>query len=89
MSAVARQWLVDLLLGVVVGGLLGAIVAVNFVITVGIDRGYEASIPDVFRQNVLAGIVTVAILIAGPIAGVAVARRRRRPSRPPPPSAPD
>lgn len=72
-----RGWLVDLLVGGIVGGVVGAIVAVNFVIYVGIDRGYEASIPDVFQQNVLAGIVTVAILVAGPVAGVVVARRLR------------
>jgi hypothetical protein len=45
---------------------------------VGIEGGYEASIPDVFRQNLLAGIVTVVILAAGPVLGVAIARRMRR-----------
>lgn len=54
----------------------GAIVAVNFIITVGI--GYDVSIPEVFRDNVLSGIVTVAALVAGPIAGVALMRRSRR-----------
>ena len=70
-----RRWPTDIL---VVGGVVGAIVAVNFVIYVGIDRGYEASIADVFRQNTLAGSATVAILAAGPVLGVVVARRRRR-----------
>jgi len=73
-----RRWLTDILVGGVVGGVVGAIVAVNFVIYVGIDRGYEASIADVFRQNTLAGSATVAILAAGPVLGVVVARRRRR-----------
>lgn len=73
-----RVWLVDAVVGGIVGGVVGAIVAVNFVIYVGIDRGYEASIADVFGQNMLAGIVTVTVLVAGPVLGVVVARRLRR-----------
>jgi hypothetical protein len=55
----------------------GAVAAVNFMIYVGVERGYEASIADVFKQNMLAGIVTVSILILGPVFGVLVARLRR------------
>lgn len=73
-----KPWFFDLLGGGIIGGAAGAIVAVNFVIFVGIGGGYEASIPDVFRQNVLAGIVTVGILAAGPVLGVVIARRMRR-----------
>lgn len=73
-----KPWFVDLLGGGIIGGATGAIVAVNFVILVGIEGGYEASIPDVFRQNLLAGIVTVVIVAAGPVLGVAIARRMRR-----------
>lgn len=73
-----RQWLVDGMIGVAVGALVGAIIAVNFAIFVGIEGGYEASIADVFRENVLFGIVTVAILVAGPVFGVLMMRRRRR-----------
>ena len=72
-----RGWLIDIVAGGVIGGVAGAIVAVNFVIYVGIEDGYEASIPDVFRQNVVAGIVTVAILLGGPVLGIVGARRRR------------
>jgi hypothetical protein len=73
-----RNWLVDLCSGAIVGGVIGALGAVNFVIYVGIDDGYEANIADVFRQNTLAGLVTVALLILGPVLGVIVARRIRR-----------
>jgi uncharacterized membrane protein len=73
-----KPWLADLVGGGIIGGATGAIVAVNFVIFVGIEGGYEASIPDVFRQNLLAGIVTVVILAAGPVLGVVIARRMRR-----------
>lgn len=66
------------MVGIAIGGLVGAIVAVNIVIYAGIERGYEASIPDVFRQNALVGVLTVATLIAGPVVGVLVMRRRRR-----------
>jgi uncharacterized membrane protein len=78
-----REWMADALVGGLVGGVVGAVVAVNFVIYVGIQDGYEASLPDVFRQNVVAGIVTVLVLFAGPVLGVIVARRlRRRRNRP-------
>lgn len=78
MSSRARAWLVDIVVGGVIGGITGAIVAVNFVIFVGIDDGYEASIAEVFRQNAIAGLLTVAILGFGPVCGVVVARRTRR-----------
>jgi len=76
----ARHWFTDILVGGAVGAIAGAIVAVNVVITAGIDRGYEASIPEIFRENVLIGIVTVMVLAAGPVLGVVTARwsRRRR-----------
>ena len=67
----------DIILGAVLGGVVGAIVAVNFVIYSGIEGGYEASIPEVFRQNAAVGIVTVSILLAGPVVGVVLARRIR------------
>lgn len=73
-----RNWLFDILVGGVLGGVVGAIVAVNFVIYVGIDEGYEASIGQVFDQNALAGIVTIAVLTACPIIGIYAARRIRR-----------
>ncbi|MEZ5176151.1 MAG: hypothetical protein R2823_08095 [Acidimicrobiia bacterium] len=66
----------DVIVGLVAGSIVGAIVAVNFIITVGI--GYDVSIPDIFRESVLAGIVTIGILVAGPIVGVILMRRRRR-----------
>lgn len=48
-----RQWIIDLVLGVIIGGLVGAIVAVNFIITLGI--GYDVTLPQVFRANILVG----------------------------------
>jgi len=78
MKETQRGWLVDILAGGIIGGVVGAIVAVNFVIFSGIEDGYEASIAAVFRQNILIGLVTVAVLLAGPPLGVVVARRQRR-----------
>jgi uncharacterized membrane protein len=71
-------WLRDLSIGVVAGGIVGAIAAVNFVIFSGMERGYESTIAEIFRQSVVAGIVTVGLLLAGPIVGVWLMRRRRR-----------
>jgi hypothetical protein len=73
-----RNWLVDILAGGLVGGFVGAIAAVNFVIYTGVDQGYEASLFEVFEYSVLAGVVTVLILVAGPVVGVLTARRMRR-----------
>lgn len=71
-----RQWIIDLGLGMILGGLIGAIVAVNLIITVGI--GYDVTLPEVFGENLPVGLITTAILISGPIAGVALMRRLRR-----------
>lgn len=72
-----KSWLIDLVVGGIAGGFVGAIVAVNVVIYAGIERGYEATIPEVFRQNTLIGLVVVTILSAGPLVGVWIARRVR------------
>ncbi len=66
----------DVAIGVVVGGLGGAIVAVNLIIFAGI--GYDVTIPEVFRQNTFVGVVAVGVLLAGPVAGVVLMRRYRR-----------
>ena len=73
-----KGWLVDLTVGGLVGGLVGAVAAVNFVIYTGIEQGYEASLAEVFQHSLIAGIVTVMILVAGPVLGVLTARRLRR-----------
>lgn len=59
-----------------VGFGVAAIVAINLVIFSGIEDGYEASLPEVFRQNVFVGILVVLILAIGPVAGVMIARKR-------------
>lgn len=73
-----RQWLVDITVGGVIGGIVGGIAAVNVVIYSGVDRGYQASITEVFEYSPLVGIATLLILVAGPMLGVVVARRVRR-----------
>ena len=66
------------IVGAIVGFVVGAIVAVNVVITAGVDRGYEASLAEVFEENTLLGVAVVVILMAGPIVGVIGARRIRQ-----------
>jgi hypothetical protein len=68
----------DLIIGGVVGGLLGGIAAVNLVIFSGIEPGYEATIPEIFAQNTLVGVLTLVLLGGGPVGGVVFARRSRR-----------
>lgn len=72
-----KAWLFDLAVGGTTGVLVAVVIAVNFVIFIGVERGYESSIGEVFEHSLLAGITTLAILMAGPILGVLVARRRR------------
>jgi len=64
-------------IGGLTGGVVGAVLAVNVVIYAGIDRGYEATIPDVFRESTVIGVVAVALLVTGPVVGVVLARRLR------------
>lgn len=74
-------WIIDLVIGGFVGLLIGAIVAVNIVIFLGPDEGYEASMNDVFADNPLVGVLALAALVGGPAYGVLLARRRRRRGR--------
>lgn len=71
-------WLIDIVVGGLVGGIIGAVVAVNVVIFSGIDSGYESSIGDIFDYNGFVAVAVVIILSAGPVLGVALARRIRR-----------
>lgn len=72
----SHPWLWDSCVGGLAGLVVAAIVAVNLIITVGI--GYDVTLAEVFRQNILVGIATSLIFIAGPIVGILVARRFRR-----------
>ena len=73
-----RGWLVDLVIGGLTGGVVGAIVAVNVVIFAGPETGYEASLAEVFDHSPVVGGLTVAALVGGPVLGVGLARRLRR-----------
>ena len=77
MKTRSRGWLVDTVVGGLVGGIGAAILVVNLIIFAGIERGYESSIGEVFRQNAVVGVVAVTVLAAGPLVGVLVARRLR------------
>jgi multisubunit Na+/H+ antiporter MnhB subunit len=74
---IVKGRLLDVVVGGLTGGLVGAVVAINFVIYTGIEQGYEASLVEVFQHSLIAGIVTVIILVAGPVLGVVTARRLR------------
>jgi hypothetical protein len=78
MRATTRDWTADVLVGGAVGLIVGAIVAINVVIASGVASGYEAGLDEVFDHSVVAGILTIAVLAAGPITGVVIARRLRR-----------
>jgi uncharacterized membrane protein len=78
MAGRSSGWGIDLAVGGLCGLIAGAILAVNLVIFLGVEGGYEASLGDVFAHSFLIGIVVVAVLVAGPLGGVAYARWRRR-----------
>lgn len=65
-------------IGAIVGFAVGAIIAVNVVITAGVDQGYQASLPEIFDESLILGIVIVSILAAGPVLGVIIANRLQR-----------
>lgn len=78
MSPAIKAWVADVVVGGLTGLVIGAIVAVNVVIASGVEGGYEASIGDVFDHSPVMGVIVIAIVLAGPAAGVTVARRIRR-----------
>ena len=68
----------ETVIGAILGLVVGAIIAVNLIIIAGVERGYEASLIEVFEENALVAVSAVVILVAGPVVGVIVARRIRR-----------
>jgi len=68
-----RRWVIDISAGGVIGGIVGA----NIAIYLGVPGGYEAGIGDVFAHSPLVGVLWLAALIAGPMVGVFVARNQR------------
>ena len=78
MKTTTRTRITDVVVGAILGLAVGAIIAVNVVITAGVDRGYQATIPEIFDESIILGVITVAILAAGPVVGVIVARRIRK-----------
>ena len=74
-------WIVDVVIGGLVGLMLGGLVAVNLVIYSGVERGYEANLGEVFDKSVILGTIVVVVFAAGPVAGVVVARARRARAR--------
>ncbi len=80
-----REWIVDVVVGVTGGALIGVISALNLVIIAGPEQGYETTIPEAFEHHVLLGVLIVTMLIGGPVMGIIVTRRareRRRRSAP-------
>lgn len=68
----------DLVLGGLGGLVVAWIVAVNLVIYLGVEGGYQAGPGDVFEHSLMLGIVVVAIVVAGPVLAVTYMRRQRR-----------
>ena len=66
-------------MGAVVGAVVGLIAAVNVMIYSGVEDGYQAGLARLFEHNAVAGVAAVALLVAGPVAGVLIARRMRHP----------
>lgn len=75
MTTKGRSWIIDVVVGGIIGAIVGAVIAVNVVIYAGPDEGYESSLSDVFDHNAVVGTAALAVLVAGPIAGVVIARR--------------
>lgn len=70
--------MVDLFSGGLAGFAVAWIVAVNLVILVGVDRGYQAGVDEIFRHSTMLGVAVVGVILLGPIFGVSLLRSRRR-----------
>jgi len=77
MTPHTRHWLVDCILGAFAGAVVGAVAAVNVVIFSGMSRGYETTIPQVFDESPVVGVIVLAVLVGGPVVGVYIARKRQ------------
>jgi hypothetical protein len=66
-SSKRRQWLIDIVAGGVIGEFVGAIVAWNIAIYLGVPGGYDAGVGDVFAHSPLVGVLWLAALITGPV----------------------
>lgn len=73
-----RGWFVDLAVGGLGGLVIAWIVAVNLVIYLGVEGGYQAGLGDVFGHSVMLGVVVIGVVVAGPVLGVMYMRRQRR-----------
>lgn len=72
-----------LVIGAAAGAVVGLIVAVNLVITFGPDQGYESSVGQVFDHSTVLGLAAVAVVVAGPVVGMMIARGAQQTSRRP------
>lgn len=73
-----RGWFVDLVVGGLAGLVIAWIVAVNLVIYLGVEGGYQAGPGDVFGHSVVLGIVVIGLVAAGLVLGVMYMRRQRQ-----------
>ena len=73
----SRDWLLSSLIGGFAGLVVGAVVAVNFIIVVGI--GYDVSPVEIFRERPLVGMIAAVIQIGAPILGAVFVHRLRNP----------
>lgn len=73
-----RGWLIDIVVGSLVGGLVGLVAAWNLAIFTGVEGGYEASVRNAFEHSLVSGILVTGALLGGPLVGVWLARRQRR-----------
>lgn len=73
-----REWLTDVVVGGLIGGLVGVVTAWNLMIYLGLDRGYETSLLDAFDHSLMVGVPVIAALVGGPVVGIGVARRQRK-----------
>ena len=72
-----RGWIVDLVVGGVLGVIGAAVIVFNLLIYLGVEGGYHAGIQGAFDHNKFTGVLVLATLVAGPLLGVLLARRRR------------
>ena len=61
--------------GTILGLIVGAVLSLNLIIFLGTERGYEASLSEVYAENPAVAIAAVVLLALGPVVGFLLAGR--------------
>ncbi len=74
----SRDWLIDVGVGVILGGFLGVVVVIALAAFSGVERQGEAGLLELLGNNPGFAFGTVAALLGGPLLGTLLTRSLRK-----------